>query len=66
MSIDITVEGCSNINLNGIYKKKINNIDKGSTYFYKDDKHQIYSLNGIWRIGNYSKKIYCILNVCKN
>lgn len=66
--MSVTVEGCSNSNLNGIYIKKINNLDKGkhSIYFYKDNEHQIYRFNGRWRIGNYGKGTYCFLNKCKN
>jgi len=66
MDLSVIVKGCSNNNLNGIYVKKINSITKHSMYFYKDEKHQIYRRNGIWRIGNYGKEIYCVLNECKN
>ena len=64
--MSITIEGSPNKNLNGVYTKKINNLNKGSTFFYKDNEHHIYCFNGIWRIGNYAKETYCILNECKN
>ena len=66
-TIHITVKNASNEELNGIYiYKKLNNIDKNTLSFYKDEKYQIYRYNGIWVIAHQNNKIYKYLEECRN
>lgn len=56
-----------NRSLNGMYYyKKIDNVDKNTLSFYKDNKHQLYRYNNIWRIAEYGKKIHLLLNERNN
>jgi lipopolysaccharide biosynthesis glycosyltransferase len=63
----VIVQGHPDSKINGTYiKKSMDNIDKDTTSFFKDDEHQIYRFNGLWRIGICCKGTYIILNECKN
>lgn len=63
----VIIKGSSNNNINGIYKiSNLRNVDKNTKSYYKDDLHQLYRYNNIWRIAHHSKKLYIELPFCEN
>jgi hypothetical protein len=61
----ITVKGSNDDTINGMYKlHKLDNVDDNTLSYYKDEKHQIYRYNNMWKIGHHGKKVYIQLDFC--
>ena len=65
--LSINVINSVDDSLNGKYVFKVlNNIDENTLSFYKDETHQIYRFNGIWRIAHHGVKVYLEIDEYKN
>ena len=60
MSEQITVKFSNDNSINGVYKstKYAHGIDKNTRSYCKDEYHQIYRYNNIWKIGHIGEKVY--------
>ena len=63
---EVKIKGSNNNSINGIYKvQTLQNVDKNTKSYYKDEQYQLYRFKNKWRIAHHGKKVYLELSFCE-